>query len=441
MNSFSLTRQSKKKKTIYRARPKEPGIQDIFDWSEVAGKYIRREVGNKYYAIKKQDGRQISRCFQSFEEARAWRRATKEIGSPPSDSLLLKEITHRFIEHKKSQLQPSTIRTYLNQSQKLESISAFRMTSITDRVVDEWLQTLRQSAPLQKSTRISFEKELGLLQQICGFYQEYLNAEYKSPIRSRHRRDSVVSATKRAERIASARQRFLTETQRQCFLSELAARPDVVDRLVYGAGLVQIFGGLRIGEACALRWQDVDLSRRQITVSRTVVWSRSRADSTYISEITKTGEPRDVPLIDVVIGCLGELRIENRYDTGLIFSTDGIKPLSYRAVQYRYDKAFKRAGLGFRSTHILRHSFATDFLTKTSDQPALQGILGHATQKQTAHYAKINSELKKRAMERFNDKLNRELHQSCVAPLGISGKVEAGQIRTDSTSRIYSEKN
>jgi hypothetical protein len=41
------------------------------------------------------------------------------------------------------------------------------------------------------------------------------------------------------------------------------------------------------------------------------------------------------------------------------------------------------------STHIMRHSFATDFLQSTRDQYALQGQLGHKSSRQIEHYAKI----------------------------------------------------
>ena len=61
----------------------------------------------------------------------------------------------------------------------------------------------------------------------------------------------------------------------------------------------------------------------------------------------------------------------------------------YRNVQYHYDSVFRRLHLKWRSTHILRHSYATDFLEKTGRKDALQGQLGHSSSKQTDHYAKI----------------------------------------------------
>lgn len=438
MNKLSLPIHNKK--TIYRARPKDPGIQDILDWSDSTRTYVRRQHGNRYYAIKKHSGRQVSKCFQTFEEARAWRREPEASAVPINDKVLLRDVLDRFFEHRKPQLRPSTLRTYANQRQKLEAISAFEMTAITDRVIDHWLLTLRNSSSLFKPTRLSFEKELGLLRQVCGFYQEYMNEDYKIPVRSRHLRDSIVSPIKKAERLAVAKHRFLTEQQRQRFLNELATSKTLIDRFTYGTGLLQVFGGLRIGEACALRWQDVDFQHQTASIVRTVVWSRNKEDATYISDTTKTGEPREIPMTDVVVGYLRTLQSETGVQIGLVFSSDGMTPLSYRAVQYRYDMAFKKANLGFRSTHILRHSFATDFLTKTSDQAALQGILGHSTQKQTAHYAKITSELKKRAMVRFNNELNRELTQANVFVLGIAGKPEEGRDNQNSNTGIHSIK-
>ncbi len=78
---------------------------------------------------------------------------------------------------------------------------------------------------------------------------------------------------------------------------------------------------------------------------------------------------------------------------GLVFSEDGINPFSYRSIQHYYNRAFKEAGVKRTSTHILRHTFSTDYLTATKDHLSLSRILGHASTRQTEHYAKITGNL------------------------------------------------
>jgi hypothetical protein len=82
-----------------------------------------------------------------------------------------------------------------------------------------------------------------------------------------------------------------------------------------------------------------------------------------------------------------------------------LNPAKYRGIQRHYDKAFIRAGLKWRSTHILRHTFATDFLEKTGNKLALQGQLGHSSSRQTDHYAKITDSIIKAGVKAYNQQI------------------------------------
>jgi len=58
-------------------------------------------------------------------------------------------------------------------------------------------------------------------------------------------------------------------------------------------------------------------------------------------------------------------------------------------------------GSEWRGTHLIRHTFATDFLEKTGNQRALQGMLGHQTSRQTDHYAKMTGATLDKGMEQY----------------------------------------
>lgn len=427
-------KQYRGKRTIYGARPRDRGISDIFDWHEGSASYVKREMGLRYYAIKKVAGKQRSKCFEALEEARQWRRhdehAPRQIDAP-----ILADVIERFFEAQAAHLRPSTILTYRNQSNRLAALATLSMNRLDEFAIDQWLRGLKRSIGTMKSSRLSFEKEVGLLNQICRFYVEYFDSGYRTPVLKRHLRDAVISATRIAERRSMARRRFLTETQRRDFLTAMKSHStgSLLGLQVYVLSVLQVLTGLRIGEACALRWNDVDLTKNALVVSRTVVWSRKAGVRTEISDVTKTGEVRDVPLLSEVRAVLLDLREQSGRQLGLIFSKNGNEPLSYRAVQYRYNRAFAATGIGFSSTHILRHSFATDFLTKTSDQSALQGILGHATSKQTSHYAKITSDLKQRAMTTYSQQLSTDIELTKVIELGKAGNDDNGK-SIDSTT-------
>ena len=91
---------------------------------------------------------------------------------------------------------------------------------------------------------------------------------------------------------------------------------------------------------------------------------------------------------------------------GLVFSPDGLNPVPYRLVQYHYQAAFRKLGMSWKSTHILRHSYSTDFLERTGNKAALQGQLGHRTSRQTDHYAKITATTQQAGVRAYNESLH-----------------------------------
>lgn len=60
-----------------------------------------------------------------------------------------------------------------------------------------------------------------------------------------------------------------------------------------------------------------------------------------------------------------------------------------RRVQYQYNKAFRKTGLPYSSTHVCRHTGATAFLNETGDFLALQQMGNWADLKVALHYGKV----------------------------------------------------
>ena len=53
-------------------------------------------------------------------------------------------------------------------------------------------------------------------------------------------------------------------------------------------------------------------------------------------------------------------------------------PISYFAVKYAMKQACKKAGIRYRSVHMLRHTFATNCYNRGCDVKILSKLLGHA---------------------------------------------------------------
>ena len=72
----------------------------------------------------------------------------------------------------------------------------------------------------------------------------------------------------------------------------------------------------------------------------------------------------------------------------MVFRSQKGDILKYNAIQKAFNTGFKKLDMPWRSTHILRHTYATMALMATRDLPAVQASLGHRSLKTTEKYAK-----------------------------------------------------
>lgn len=147
------------------------------------------------------------------------------------------------------------------------------------------------------------------------------------------------------------------------------------------AVLFCLYTGMRLGELCALKWTDLDLHNRTVTVNRTV--QRIAAEGYRTRTILMETDPksicsqRTVPLTAEITKLLEEIKGDLPYVFG------GGRPLEPRTMQYRFKRALKEAGVGDRNFHILRHTFATNCVESGMDVKTLSVILGHSDVKIT----------------------------------------------------------
>jgi len=165
--------------------------------------------------------------------------------------------------------------------------------------------------------------------------------------------------------------------------SEVLKLLGLVKSLVSGMVLITGYGaGLRVGEACRLRVEDIDSKRMLIHV-----------------RLGKGGKDRYVMLSPRLLTALRRYWVEVRPTGPWLFP--GRKQgthLSPAAVQMALRKAVKAAKLKKRVTpHSLRHAFATHLLETGNDIRLIQALLGHASIRTTARYAQVSRTLVARA--------------------------------------------
>ena len=141
---------------------------------------------------------------------------------------------------------------------------------------------------------------------------------------------------------------------------------------------VLLFSGVRVGEALALTWGDVDFRKKTITVDATLKEVRGSLQR----HATKTGKRRVIRLPDAVLARLKPLRgtrIDTRRRESSVFRTSRGTPLRQsNLLRRRWHPLLKRIELEQCGFHKLRHTHASLLIAGGVDLVTLANRLGHS---------------------------------------------------------------
>lgn len=159
-------------------------------------------------------------------------------------------------------------------------------------------------------------------------------------------------------------------------------RKAAMERVTATAAALALASGLRCGEACGLRWLDVDLSKPSVFVRRTA----SEAGGLHLGPPKSAAGVRDVELPDEWRGRLSDLAAWERDALGLdpsgtapVLTADG-KLLRPSALSRAFSAHREALGLPASCTfHTLRHTHASLLLSEGVGVNRVSKRLGHAS--------------------------------------------------------------
>lgn len=190
----------------------------------------------------------------------------------------------------------------------------------------------------------------------------------------------------------AAEQRVLTPAEQARLQRTLFAQGDL-------AAMIGLYMGLRVGEVCGLRWEDIDWEEGTLRVCQTVQrCAASGKDGTFlmIGAPKTTSARRVVPIPSFLLERLRAL--PGADGTGFIFARNG-RAAEPRTLQRRLEGSLQRAGIRGAHFHTLRHTFATRLLELGADIKTISVLLGHSSPKITLElYAHTTLEQRRRAM-------------------------------------------
>lgn len=214
-------------------------------------------------------------------------------------------------------------------------------------------------------------------------------------------RDVVIPRKKSKEK----KIKYLDNNDLKMFLDHLDSLDTGKYRLLYEVTLYKLLlaTGLRIGEACALNWSDIDLDNATVTVSKTL---------NALREVNSPKSKAGNRLLDIDSETITMLKEYKKRQTleawklgkseTVVFSNFIDKYPDMNCLRSRLKRHYKEVGLLNYGFHIFRHTHASLLLNAGIPYKELQYRLGHSTLAMTMDtYSHLSKDSNKKAVSYF----------------------------------------
>lgn len=191
--------------------------------------------------------------------------------------------------------------------------------------------------------------------------------------------DKVERPKPRKDEIQAAEPQAYTAAEIKQLFDVLDAEPLKWRSLVH----LLIDTGIRRGECCALRWENIDFSSGAVAINGNLCYTP--ANGVYL-DTPKNGHRRTVYVGNDTLSLLRQLRTEQaaKAFSAYVFTQEGSPEPMHPQSPTRYLKKLSaRCGLADLHPHKLRHTFASVAITNGADVASVSEALGHADKSTT----------------------------------------------------------
>lgn len=173
-----------------------------------------------------------------------------------------------------------------------------------------------------------------------------------------------------------------------------------------GLGIyISLSTGLRIGEICALKWSDINVTDGTITVSRTIeriyiIEGEEKHTELVINTPKTKNSCREIPMNKELLAMIKPLKKVVNDDFYVL--TNDERPTEPRTYRNYYKGLMAKLDIPKLKYHGLRHSFATRCIEAGCDYKTVSVLLGHSNISTTLNlYVHPNMEQKKRCITKM----------------------------------------
>ena len=212
--------------------------------------------------------------------------------------------------------------------------------------------------------------------------------------------DKVARPVPRKDEIRETEAQALTVEELQAVMEALEAEPLKWRALVH----LLIDTGVRRGECCGLKWEDIDLESQVVTIRRNLCYTPARG--VYV-DTPKNGRTREVDIGPETAALLEALRAQSLGE--YVFTQENsAEPMHPQSPTRYLKKLSAKCGVPDLHPHKLRHTFASVAITAGADVASVSEALGHSDKAVTLRmYTHSSAESRKRAAQIFREAIKK----------------------------------
>ena len=290
-------------------------------------------------------------------------------------------------EHKSGIIRPSTLTSYKRYSESYikPRIGHRKLTQITSREIQEMYNSLKHEGRINSNEEMGTELANSTVRSIHMLLHEALDGAVREGLIPRNPTDGTT-----IPRLQKTEKTVLLESQIERFMKTIEN-----DEVWHDLFFMELMTGLRRGEICGLKWNDIDEKNRILHVRKTIRYAKKQ----LIVGETKTNEGnRKIVLPASVMDMLMKRKEKSISEWIFPKSLNPTLPIDPASAYRRLKEILKEAELPDMRFHDLRHTFATHAAASGIDPRTLAGILGHTKPSFTLDaYTHVTTDMQKRA--------------------------------------------
>lgn len=194
---------------------------------------------------------------------------------------------------------------------------------------------------------------------------------------------------------SKSQMRVFSEAEQQTLVQHLLLQNDIFS---FGI-LLALYTGIRIGEVCALKWEDI--TENTIHICKTMERLKNTNGVTEVMILPPKTDSSDrfIPIPAALKTIIEQRRQENCY----VLTRPNGKFTEPRLLQNKFVKFLAECGIEKVNFHTLRHTFATRCIEAGVDVKTLSELLGHSDVKTTLNrYVHSSFELKQKSIDKLS---------------------------------------